>query len=440
METAVLDAETLAQMRLSAQASRISYGSGANNPPRLLPFEVRIERHGWAEFVDDCIGILDDLPLLYEIYAGGGAEELSALFDWGIAPARAALSKALARSGRMPALCRIDALYSTRGLAIAELQWSSGGLAYFTALADALDLPVSPSETAASRLAHVLTGECECQSVTNLCRSEWLPAEDWLARQMAAHGIRYRALDRRNSEHVLGSVARGREGRTCFYGQGYTELVSDDLLSAHVSRALSGDVWLEVPPVYLLRQKWWYALAVGDELSKRFHPAWRRRVPPVALLHPLTSVRWSQLGEQLAHQEAERLLDGQSLLQLAALPESLRRNIVLKCAGGVSGFSSNGKGVFRLSGGRGQVGRLLRWIDSRVAACEPWIAQPFHSSAIELRGSDDHAYARIMMFFGRVHGAWKLLFCLCNLGRHWKVTASSPSEQEQPGFARLTVH
>jgi hypothetical protein len=422
----------------------VRYGPGGS--PSWLPSPVSItvqpaERDAFERDLSQAWRWYEAWTALYLDSLQGRADSwIAALVEYGLRPHEIEIHRATAAAGFSPLTCRLEYMYRHGRRFIAEAQWVSGGLGFFSGI-DSLYRHVSPLDghrhlgaLDLKLISTLAAGAAGRGDVFTVVRDDWLSGERFLARRAtaAALGVRLLPVDR---QECVAALTQPRERSIgLLYGQGYTGLIPDQMLGTLSHKVQNGELWAESPYNYIYRQKWGLALLHDPRFASRF-PEGLRTVTPVTILLNAPRPQFELIG---ASQPAfAPLAEASQLGDVLSLPERLRSDLVVKCGAGVGGLHSNGRGVFRLSGSRGSVQRTLALVEERIKLGEPWIMQPFCSSSLDMPFaaaalpdgySGRKAHLKVMIFGIRDPSAHLPTIAggLANYRQHWKVGGRSP--------------
>jgi hypothetical protein len=408
------------------------------------PIAITVTPAERADFEED----LSDVWRWYEAWTSIYLESLggklppwiAAMAEYGLRPHEVETHRAVAAAGVTPLSCRLEYMYWQGRRYIAEAQWVSGGLGFFIGI-DSLYRSFAPPKghhhlgALETELIQLFGREAEGRGrVLLVVRDDWLPGERLLAQRAAAVGVSIQPVNREEcAELFLSSHARSVG---LVYGQGYTQLLPEEALRALSRRALDGEIWTEAPFNYLYRQKWGLSLLHTPEFAARF-PTRLQAITPVTILLNRPQPNFELISK--ARPSFHMLSEASCITDILLLPERVRSDLIVKCGAGVGGFHSNGRGVFRLTGSRGSVRKIISFVQHRMSLGEPWILQPFSSSSISLPayGSDQAAlgaaqrsHLKVMTFGVRSRPSVRptLAGAISNFGKHWKVGGRKPGK------------
>jgi hypothetical protein len=417
-------------------------------------------------------GIQDDLAAVDALFREATELYIESLNDpqlaWvremaeaGLAPVERNLSRHVALRRYVPIQTRVDYVaLQGRDRSIAEVQWKSGGPGFFlghlVAYSAVLGAPPAfgdPARNFLGPLANACSGQNGC--IVNEVRSQWLGSEQWLTEQASEDGIDYRAFDRSDlgkQFHLSADGLRVWSDATpipVLRGRGYSGLLDATTLVGLQRAVDAGRLWLEAPLNYIYRAKWPLAMrAVSDVVAVRQAMA---SLPPAMLIANVSG------AVRLFNSPDERwgadLAGVSTLEEILRLPASVRGRLVVKYGGSVGSMLTGGRGVWRLSGSRGQAKRTLSMVESSVLRGEPWVVQldvgdtmtaPLAPPWEPSKPTDTQSHIRVMAFGSRHNAEWHLDAVVGNFGHRWKVggaTAklSTSGQIEGTAFTELRV-
>lgn len=381
---------------------------------------------------------------------------LRASAEYGLLPPLVRIGRRAAQRGLEPLMMRVDYVdVNEDQCRAAEIQWKSGGPGLIIGHQTAFD-SVFPPESGQAELGSLV--ECYLSTlkhvahsqgngiVLNEVRTPWLPGEAHLTRRAAHHNLTYRAVDRTLLQDRL-SISRSgltysaspltEERVSVLRGRGFTEILSPEQSTLLAQLVDDDKLWIETPLNFLYRQKWMLALPFMAQFRDLFSDDVRAGIIPTALLS-IDHLDLSGVLDSLDPVHASRMESVDHLMDLADLPESTRRKLVLKCGAGTGNMQSRGRGVFRITGSSSQARRVLALIAERLSdTSEPWILQPYvgtrHSVSVAVRDGCDspqqmNARMRLMVFGGRdLNSRWRLHGAVANFASHWKVSGGPGS-------------
>ncbi|WP_024804318.1 hypothetical protein [Nocardia sp. BMG51109] len=442
-------------------SSGLVYGDSPVFSSLVSPCSVILTEHELSD-------IDRDLHAMWQLYttctylyraalAGEAPAWVAQLAEQGLSNAEVSAHRITAAAGLEPRMCRLDYIAMDGRRQIAEIQWKSGGPGLFLGFSDVCrkTVPIAgtaPTSSPIDDFAEVIRDRHRSRQgvlALNAVRGTWMRSEKYLERELARRNVDYRAVDRSD----IGSRIESKTGRLSYrdssgnrpvdfiHGQGFSSMISDELLLAAARAGTGDDMWIETPLNYIYRQKWVLALPFMDSFRGHFDDRIRQIVVPTALIAgPI--LRLETLVPHLEHPLREVLLDPVEPEAFISLPESLRRSIVFKCGSGVGPYYSDSKGVFRLGGSRSSARKVLTFIIDRIMTSgEPWIAQVFVNEKHRVpmctptRIGDISQYAahgRFMVYGMRLHNNNPRVMCtLANFSTNWKVTGRSTTTGRQ---------
>jgi len=461
MEILCYDKVISKELYNSFLANNLIYGNETDFGSLITPSSTLLEKNEVKE-------IGSDLAVLWELYriwnklyqhslvneAPSWIKEYS---EHSMGDEEVLISRMFSSAELEPSLCRVDYVCLGTKRCIAEVQWRFGGPGLFFGMQDVYSnvLPAASGEEALGSTIKGLhdvigqfIGDHDAVAV-NLVRGVWLNGESYLEKAYKNMGLRYIpitieeagsrivnrdgdffAIDEEGKSHKIGFLN----------GHSFIRFFPKKELVELAKSALDARIWIETPLNYIYRQKWGLALPFMEEYKKLFSNRIREIVIPTALLNG-RKPDLSPIVPYVKHPQVDKLLHIESLMDLAELPTSLRKVLVLKCGSGTGEFYIDGKGVFRLTGSREYVRKTLEFIKHRVDCNEPWIIQPYIDEKYEIPVSlpwalDSstliNAHARVMIFGSRCgNNQPAIIGGLGNYGEYWKVSGRTPCMSEQ---------
>ncbi len=308
--------------------------------------------------------------------------------DYGLTPKALAVQRRPSVLSRDPWVGRIDSVALAPHQAVAEVQWKGGGEG-FAAGVQAAYLAAIPCDPGTAPLGGVLTESWARfyhshlpggrPFVINSTRRTWERSEQYLIDALASLGVDLAFIPRQSIGNHLTVRSRnvyadwdGTSRRVDYLSlDRMSEALPNELFLQVIDAYEQGLVHVEPPPTYLYSQKIGYALP--------WHPCYRDAfpdevrsvlIPTVCLNDGPSSL--ALLAPSIEHSRHELLHEVRSWDDVQALPDGLRRRIVVKC-GSINGqLNHGGRGVWRL-GSAATLHGVLR----RMERGEPWIAQPY---------------------------------------------------------------
>ncbi len=438
--------------------NKLFYGSGMGYGSLITPTSTCLTLSEAQDLRADLSEIWATYRTWTSLYvaslSGNAPRWISEYVESGMGKEEVAVNRSAAISGIEPCFCRSDYVSIGQKRGIAEVQWKSGGPGLFFGISDCFSAALNYQEKT-EPLGNLTRNFFDSirsfgNVAVNLVRDVWLNGETYLSGIFGRVGLAYLPINRidcgiRLVEKQGAYFVQDDSGKLLkvdfLIGQGFTQFFPKSELEKLARAVFEKKLWIETPLNYIYRQKWGMALPFMEEFSELFGDRTREIFIPTALLAP-SGIRFGKFIQYVDHPQRELLLGVTSLEQLAGLPESLRKSLVLKCGSGVGDFYSNGKGVFRLSGSRAYAGKILDFINHRMESySEPWIIQPFvnetHTVPVSMPSSPDdmfliQAHARFMIFGSRLGQEMPTLMGgLANYGRYWKVSGSSAGKDGQ---------
>ena len=458
MEIQHFSPSQLPGLKNALEQRRLVYGIGREYNSLLTP-SITLLNH------EECEQITEDLPALWQLYAiwnelyldsikGKLPEWFRAYCEYGLSKTEITVMQEAARAKLTPRFGRVDYVSLGKKRQIAEIQWKSGGLGLFFGIQDTYYQQLAIEQSSLGNLIpnffQLVSQSASIISpvMVNGVRTPWYKSEHDLKRRALECGVEYYPFFRDELPRRI--ISRQKRfwiidgGRLIpinfMYGQEFGDMLKSSL-PLLLSSVLDGNLWIESPlnPVY--RQKW--------GLSLPFHPIYRQLFPeklreiiiPTVLLYP-TDLDLSPIIPYLSLSNREQLANVRTITQIADLPTSLRRALVLKCGAGTGNYYSHGKGVFRINGSHNSARQTLDFIQDQVQTVgEPWVLQIYVDETnpvpVNLPNEPEKiaiikAHARQMIFAVCPDGqAPHIIGGLGNYGAHWKIGGSAPGRDAQ---------
>jgi hypothetical protein len=446
----------LPALHTSLIAKKLLYGNEPDYMSLLSPVSTCLSSYELAQVTDDFQEVWNLYRIWGDLYRlsveGSVPPWIQQYCEYGMTEEEIAAHRLVSSKQLEPKFGRIDYVSIGEQRHIAEVQWNSGGLGLFFGIADTYsstfpftsEKPVSDICHAFTRFIATATNSSQPVAVSAV-RAPWMNGERYLSQRCADMGVTFIPIDREILPKVLQysaikyylSTDEQFKNIHILFGQGFTKYLSPGSLYTLAQSSIDGSIWIENPLNYIYRQKWGLALPFMEPYCHLFPQALRDILIPSVLING-KSLDLLCVIPLIDHPHREQLISIKSLQDLLLLPESLRRCLVIKCGSGTGNYYSNGKGVFRLSGSKSSVCKLVDFIEQRVIHGEPWIIQPYIRKIFRLpvscpQASADlqeiSAHARIMMFGQKCtfNDEPTVIGGLANYGRHWKVTGSAPA-------------
>jgi hypothetical protein len=374
--------------------------------------------------------------------------------DYGLTRKALAVQRRPSVLKRDPRIGRVDSVNLAPHQAVAEVQWKGGGEG-FAAGVQAAYLSAIPCGAGTDPLGGVLTESWAefyrgytssgRPFVVNSTRHTWERSEQYLISALAELGVDLAFIPRQR----IGSRLTVRDHKVYAEWGGVARRV-DYLSLDRISEALPDELFLQVidayelrrvhiepPPTYLYSQKIGYALPWHPRYRDAFCDEVRSvLIPSVCLNDGPASLRL--LAPSIEHPRHELLAEISSWDDVQALPDGLRRRIVVKC-GSINGqLNHGGRGVWRL-GSAATLQNVLRRIDRG----EPWIAQPYIDRtwkvplSMPADGAPDiqSCHARFCLYASHDRGlpgtCPRILGAVVTLSTFWKSAGKSASRDAQ---------
>ena len=374
--------------------------------------------------------------------------------DYGLTPKALAVQRRPSVLRRDPRVGRVDSVALAPHQAVAEVQWKGGGEGFAAGVQGAY-LSAIPCGAGTEPLGGILTdtwaefyrGYASGGSpfVINSTRHTWERSEQYLIDALAPLGVDLAFIPRQRigkhltvRDHRVYADWGGAPRRVDYLSlDRISEALPDELFSQVIDAYEQGQVHIEPPPTYLYSQKIGYALpwhpryrdAFGDEVRSVL-------IPSVCLNDGPASLRL--LASSIEHPRRELLCAIGSWDDVQALPDGLRRRIVVKC-GSINGqLNHGGRGVWRL-GSAATLANVLR----RIERGEPWIAQPYVDQTWKVplsapaggAPSIESCHARFCLYASLDHAhadpSPRLLGAVVTLSTFWKSAGKSASIDDQ---------
>lgn len=432
----------------------IQYGSNENYSSPFSPSFVVLSQSDQNEFELD----LEVLALLYSTATSLYLDSLTnSQHKWikecvenSLSDQQIIATQITANAKIEPAMTRVDYIsFDNNFHKIAEVQWKSGGPGFLIGH-DLLFREIYKLETSTHPYGNLveqyllllkellLSTNRKIGCIINELRNEWLQSEQFLINMATNLGFDYIPVSRKSIlENLLVN-----ENNECIYkdngksiavlrGRGFSDIISGSNVICLAKQSVQGEVWIEIPLNYILRQKWPMALPFIPQYKHLFSDRLRNILAPTIIVRN-QSVDFSPIVDFFEKEQKERLMSINNINQLVSLPESLRRMLIIKNSSGIGDMQNRGKGVFRLTGSRAYVRRNLDpIIHSMLLNNETWIIQPFISkkySVPHIQNNIFHrgdCHARFMLFGERKNHIWSTQGALVNFSNNWKVTGSN---------------
>lgn len=433
------------------------YGDGQNYGAFISP-SVTIFNQG---LVDRINADLEEIWKLYEILNelyiksidGDAPSWIHLSVECGLTNDEIKIQRLIAKEKLQPKFCRLDYIELEPQRKIAEVQWKSGGLGLFSGIQNiysrVVSLPNAYREKKIVNGIHRLISASipSSSNVTiNCVRLPWMSSENYL-RDILLPSSEYFPISLKNLYLNVGKydgkyylTQNGKKYEIGFgYGLGYWTRFADNLYE-FATDILDGKLWIESPLNSLYRQKWGLAMPFMPSYKNLFSERLREIIPPSVLLHG-NNVNFDPI---LEYSPKFTVLESVTRVsQLADLPLSIRKSMILKCGGGIE-LNSRGKGVFRLGSTRKKDKEVLAFVQNRIARLnEPWIVQEYIKSKTDiflsmpnlpLKFKELSTHTRFMLFgINEGRGQVEFVGGLGNYGIHWKVAGRHPKSSDETG-------
>lgn len=395
-----------------------------------------------------------DLDLLWDLYRKSNwlyvasmdneaPSWIARMAESGLNPIEKNMQRLVARKGLEPKMCRVDYISFGEGRKIAEVQWKSGGPGLFFGMQEAYKdvVPFTGDETA---FGDPINGFFKMMSAkgdaaVNDIRGNWTNGEVYLRAKYLRMGLNYNLVNRLEfAKEVKGDGGRFKVGGEpvnffYFYWSPNNDLAHEAELYRKLAYAsLDGLIWVENPMNYAYRAKWQFALPFMDEFKGLFSDRLRQILSPTVIIR-----NEIDLEPIIPYMDKEddikaKLSKVKEIDDILKLGEASRKALIVKCAGSKGEYYNRGKGVFRLTGGKGVLKETVDMIKAQMSKEEPWIVQEFVCKKYDVpifadgKVETTPMHARFMVFGQKMDAECQVLGGLANFAHHWKVSGKKP--------------